>query len=45
MKKKAVKRKRADVVVPPITVDFEEAVSRLLKVQPPKKSTPKKLER
>lgn len=33
--KKATKRKpKADIVLPPITVSFEEAVSKLLKISP-----------
>lgn len=39
MKKKARKKKSRDIVIPPITVGFEEAVSKLLKVKPPKKSS------
>lgn len=47
-KKAARKRKpKADLVVPPLAVGFEEAVSRLLRVKPParkaarKKASPK----
>lgn len=31
--------KKADILLPPITVGFEEAVKRLLKVKPPAKAT------
>ena len=35
---KSPKRKpKRDLVIPPITVGFEEAVSRLLRVKPPRK--------
>lgn len=38
MKKKAATRKSRGPMVPAITVGFEEAVSKLLKVKPPKKN-------
>lgn len=44
--KKATKRTaKRDVIVPPIAVDFEEAVARLLRVKPPakrKRKSPKR---
>jgi hypothetical protein len=36
--RKRTPRRRQSTVVPPITVSFEEAVSRLVKVKPPKKA-------
>lgn len=36
MAKVTARKRRPDLVVPAISVDFEEAVSRLLRVKPPK---------
>ncbi len=40
--RKTTRTAKADIIVPPITVGFEEAVSKLLKVKPPAKPPSKR---
>jgi hypothetical protein len=37
-KRKTTRKAKTDLVLPPITVGFEEAVSKILRVKPPAKA-------